>query len=286
MATTNPAGPVAAAAAGRPVDPRLHAVVARVLGDLHAAVRDLAITEPELRQALAFLTELGTAGEWQLFSDVLGISVAVDANTHHAAGGATASNVEGPFYRPGAPLVAEPVALCADDEPGDVLFMSGQVRSAAGGRPLAGALLDVWQTSQAGLYEHEDPDQPDWNLRRRFHADGAGRYEFRTVAPAPYQIPHSGPVGRFLAAVGRHPWRPAHLHLKVSAPRHEPLTTMLYVEGDPWLHDDTIFSVKPALTIGLTRHDQPDDLAARGLDRPFCTAAYDFALQPAGPGPA
>ncbi len=194
--------------------------------------------------------------------------------------------MEGPFYRPGAPLVAPPVALCADDEPGEVLFVSGQVRSAADGRPLPGALLDVWQTSQAGLYEHEDPGQPDWNLRRRFHADGAGRYEFRTVAPAPYQIPHSGPVGRLLAAVGRHPWRPAHLHLKVSAPQHKALTTMLYLEGDPWLDDDTIFSVKPALTIALTRHDRPEDLAARGLDRPFHTVAYDFALQRGSPGPA
>ena len=283
MTTTNPAGPASSAPAGRPVDPRLHAIVERVLGDLHAAVRDLAVTEPELRQALAFLTEVGTAGEWQLFSDVLGISVAVDANTHRPGAG-TASNVEGPFYRPGAPVATPPVALCADDEPGEVLFVSGQVRSAADGRPLEGALLDVWQTNQAGLYEHEDPNQPDWNLRRRLHTGAGGRYEFRTVTPAAYQIPHSGPVGRFLAAVGRHPWRPAHLHLKVSAPGHAPLTTMLYLDGDPWLHDDTIFSVKPELIVAPTRHDHPDDLAARGLDRPFSTAAYDFVLEAAPEG--
>jgi protocatechuate 3,4-dioxygenase beta subunit len=212
---------------------------------------------------------------------VLGISVAVDANTHHPNGQATASNVEGPFYRPGAPLASTPVTLCGDDEPGEVLFVSGQVRSAGGG-PLAEALLDVWQTNQRGLYEHEDPSQPDWNLRRRFHAGPDGRYEFRTVAPAAYQIPHSGPVGRFLAAVGRHPWRPAHLHVKVSAPGHRPLTTMLYLAGDPWLHDDTIFSVKPELVVPLRHHQRPEDLAARGLDRAFSTAAYDFALEPSG----
>lgn len=281
MTTAKQAHRIPAAAAGRPVDPRLHAIVDRLLGDLHATVRDLEITEQELRGALQFLSEVGAAGEWQLLSDVLGISVAVDANSHRPGAEATASNVEGPFYRPDAPLVGPPVTLCGDDEPGEVLFVSGQVRS-AGGEPLPGALLDVWQTNENGLYEHEDPSQPAWNLRRRFHAGDGGRYEFRTVAPAAYQIPHSGPVGRFLEAVGRHPWRPAHLHLKLSAPGHRPLTTMLYLDGDPWLDDDTIFSVKPSLIVALERHERPEELRARGVDRPFSTASYDFTLEPAG----
>jgi catechol 1,2-dioxygenase len=281
MTTAKQAHRIPAAAAGRPVDPRLHAIVDRLLGDLHATVRDLEITEQELRGALGFLGEVGAAGEWQLLSDVLGISVAVDANSHHPGAGATASNVEGPFYRPDAPLVGPPVTLCGDDEPGEVLFISGQVRS-AGGELLPGALLDVWQTNENGLYEHEDPSQPEWNLRRRFHVGDDGRYEFRTVAPAAYQIPHSGPVGRFLEAVGRHPWRPAHLHLKLSAPGHRPLTTMLYLDGDPWLDDDTIFSVKPGLIVALERHERPEELRSRGVDRPFSTASYDFTLEPAG----
>jgi len=281
MTTAKQANRIPAAAAGRPVDPRLHAIVDRLLGDLHATVRDLEITELELRGALRFLGEVGAAGEWQLLSDVLGISVAVDANSHRPSAEATASNVEGPFYRPDAPLVGPPVTLCGDDEPGEVLFVSGQVRS-AGGEPLPGALLDVWQTNENGLYEHEDPSQPEWNLRRRFHAGDDGRYEFRTVAPAAYQIPHSGPVGRFLEAVGRHPWRPAHLHLKLSAPGHRPLTTMLYLDGDPWLDDDTIFSVKPGLVVALERHERPEELRAREVDRPFSTASYDFTLEPAG----
>ena len=269
-------------AAGRAADARLHAIVERVLGDLHATVRDLRITEPEVRTALEFLAEVGRTAEWQLLSDVLGISVAVDANTHHPANGATASNVEGPFYRAGAPLAEPPVRLCEDREPGEVLLVSGQVREAGTRRPLAGAMLDVWQTNHAGLYEHEDPEQPDWNLRRRLRTGADGGYEFRTVAPSAYQIPHDGPVGRFLAAVGRHPWRPAHLHLKVTADGHQPLTTMLYLAGDPWLDDDTIFSVKPELTVALTRHERAEEISARGLDRPFSTAAYDFALEPAG----
>jgi catechol 1,2-dioxygenase len=277
MTTTSPAA-IPAAATGHAADPRLHAIVERVVADLHAIVRDLAITETELRAALAFLGELGAADEWQLFSDVLGISVAVDANSHQAGGDATSTNVEGPFYRPGAPMASPPVALCAPDEPGEVLLVSGQVRAAADGSPLAGALLDIWQTNRHGLYDHEDPSQPEWNLRRRFHADEQGRYEFRTVMPGAYQIPHSGPVGRFLAATGRQAWRPAHLHVKVSAPGHAPLTTMVYFDGDPWLHDDTIFSVKPELVVATTRHEALQEQAARGVDRPFLTAAYDFAL--------
>jgi catechol 1,2-dioxygenase len=260
---------------------RLVAAVDRMVGHLHDVVREYGVKEHELRQVLGFLTELGTADEWPLMADVLGISVAVDDNTHAAGGQETASNVEGPFWRPGAPMAEAPVALCGPDEPGDVLFFSGQVVAADDRRPLAGALLDVWQTNQAGWYDHQDPGQPEWNLRRRFGTDAQGRYEFRTIVPAPYQIPSSGPVGRFLAAVGRHPWRPAHLHVKLTHEGFRPLTTMLYFEGDPWLGDDTISSVKPELTVALAKHDGAEEIAARGLDRPFFTSGYDFALAPA-----
>jgi protocatechuate 3,4-dioxygenase beta subunit len=155
------------------------------------------------------------------------------------------------------------------------------VLAAGDHRPLDGALLDIWQTNGVGLYDHEDPSQPEWNLRRRFHAGEGGGYEFRTVVPGAYEIPKHGPVGRLLAAVGRHAWRPAHFHVRVSADGFQPLTTMIYFEGDPWLHDDTISSVKPGLVIRLARHDQPEQLRARGLDRPFYTGAFDFVLRPA-----
>jgi len=263
---------------------RLVGAVDRIVQALHDVVREHDVKEHELRQVLGFLTELGTADEWPLMADVLGVSVAVDGNTYPREGQETASNVEGPFWRSDAPLVEAPVALCGPDEPGEALLFSGRVVSAGDQRPLAGALLDVWQTSQAGWYDHQDPSQPEWNLRRRFRADAEGRYEFRTVVPSPYEIPKSGPVGRFLAAVGRHPWRPAHLHVKLTHEGFRPLTTMLYFEGDPWLHDDTISSVKPELTVALTKHDRHEETASRGLDRPFFTSGYDFALRPAAAG--
>jgi protocatechuate 3,4-dioxygenase beta subunit len=164
---------------------RLVPIVDDLARALHRAVAEHRVTEPEWRQALAFLTELGTADEWVLLSDVLGISVAVDNNTYRREGDETPSNVQGPFYRPDAPLVSPPVALCRDDEPGDPCFVAGRVLAAGDHRPLAGALLDVWQTNGAGLYDHEDPGQPEWNLRRRFHAGEDGSYEFRTVVPGP-----------------------------------------------------------------------------------------------------
>jgi protocatechuate 3,4-dioxygenase beta subunit len=259
---------------------RLAPIVDELVRSLHRVVAEHQVTEPELRQALGFLGEVGAADEWVLLSDVLGISVAVDNNTYRQEGDETPGNVQGPFYRPGAPLAAAPVSLCRDDEPGDPCFVAGRVLAGGDHRPLEGALLDVWQTNQAGLYDHEDPDQPEWNLRRRFHAGAGGAYEFRTVVPGPYEIPKEGPVGRLLAAVGRHAWRPAHFHVKCSADGFRPLTTMIYLQGDPWLHDDTISSVKPGLVTELAEHDRPEELRARGLDRPFYTGAFDLVLKP------
>jgi catechol 1,2-dioxygenase len=259
---------------------RLVPIVDDLVRALHQVVEEHGVTEPELRQALQFLAEVGAADEWVLLSDVLGISVAVDNQTYRREGDETPANVQGPFYRPGAPLAAPPVSLCRDDEPGDPCFVAGRVLAAGDRRPLEGALLDVWQTNQAGLYDHEDPDQPEWNLRRRFHAGADGAYEFRTVVPGPYEIPKHGPVGRLLAAVGRHAWRPAHFHVKVGADGFRPLTTMIYLQGDPWLHDDTISSVKPGLVVELAKYDRPQELRARGLDRPFLTGAFDFLLKP------
>ncbi len=116
---------------------------------------------------------------------------------------------------------------------------------------MPGAIVDIWQTAANRLYENEDPDQPEMNLRGRVRVTGDGSYEVRTVRPVPYEIPTGGPVGSFLAAFGRHAWRPAHIHFRVDAPGYQPLTTMAYVEGDPWLADDTIGSVKDALVVRL-----------------------------------
>ena len=255
-------------------DERLRLALDRVSAALREVVEELQVTEPELRAALAFLGEVGEAGQFPLLSDVLGVSVAVDDVTYGAQRQGTASSVEGPFYRPGAPLRAQ---ICRDDEPGDVCFVSGRVTDAATGAPLAGAWLDVWQAGAGGKYEHEDSTQPDWNLRGRLSTDDRGGYEFRTVVPPPYEIP-PGPVNRLLATVGRNRFRPAHFHVKLSCDGYQPRTTQLFFEGGEHLDDDTIGAVKAELTGRLEKHDDPDQLSRRGLDRPFFTYAYDFAL--------
>jgi protocatechuate 3,4-dioxygenase beta subunit len=137
-------------------DDRLVPIANDLVRALHRVVAEHQVTEAELHQALRFLAELGRADEWVLLSDVLGISVAVDGNTHRQEGQETPSNVQGPYYRPGAPLVSPPVVLCRDDEPGDVCFVAGRVLAAGDRRPLPGALLDVWQANQAGRYDQED----------------------------------------------------------------------------------------------------------------------------------
>jgi catechol 1,2-dioxygenase len=258
-------------------DERLRLALDRVSAALREVVEELQVTEPELRAALAFLGEVSQAGQLPLLSDVLGVSVAVDDVTYGAERQGTASSVEGPFYRPDAPMRTQ---ICRDDEPGDVCFVSGRVIDATTGAPLAGALLDVWQAGAGGKYEHEDPEQPDYNLRGRLSTDDQGNYEFRTVVPPPYEIP-PGPVNRLLATVARNRFRPAHFHVKLSGAGYEPRTTQLFLEGGAHLDDDTIGAVKPELTGRLEKHDDPEQLSRRGLDRPFFTYAYDFALVPA-----
>ncbi len=242
--------------------PRVVEAVLRVLDEQD-------VSYPELFAALLFLNEVGAADEMVLLSDVLGVSSHVERRD--AAGRAgTAANVQGPFWRPGAPRYPTPARLVPPDEPGDPLVLSGAVTDAVTGAPVPHAELDLWQTNSAGHYDQEDPRLPEWHLRGVVVADSDGRYEVRTVKPLAYQVPTGGPVGRLLAALGRHPWRPAHTHLKVGAPGYATLTTMAYYAGDRWLDDDTIDSVKPELVLD----PRPD---GAGLWR----AEFPIALVPA-----
>jgi protocatechuate 3,4-dioxygenase beta subunit len=259
---------------------RLKIITGRLVEQLRATMVEYEVTEPELMQVLGFLNEVGRDGQFILLSDVLGLSVAANNLTHPDAPGATPANVEGPLYRPGAPLRPPPVALCAADEPGTPLIVSGRVLAAADGRPLPGARLDVWQANDAGRYENEDPGQPDFNLRGRFTADDAGRYEFRTVVPGAYHIAGDGPVARLLTALGREDWRPGHVHAKVEAEGFAPLTTQLYMPDDPRLGADAIGAVKPRLVVALVESTAPP---GRGRDRPSRTCHFDFALTPSPP---
>jgi protocatechuate 3,4-dioxygenase beta subunit len=253
-------------------DARLTTSIDRLTALLRSTIEELVISDEDWMSALVFLTEVGKADEFVLLSDVLGLSVFVNERSHPSSDTSTASNVQGPFYLPDAPMLEPPYRLAADDELGEPLFFSGRVTDAGTGESLAGALLDVWQADDAALYDVQTPGSGP-HLRGRFLADAAGDFELRTIVPPPYEIPKDGPVGRLLKELGRHAWRPAHLHLKVSHPKYRPLTTMVYFADDPWLGSDTIGSVKDTLVVGLERHEA-DDV----YDRPYARSTFDVAL--------
>lgn len=260
---------------------KLVKAAAQLIPYLHELVNKYQVSEAELRQMVDFLTRVGQQGEFQLLFDVLGISVLVDDITYGRESAGTAHNVEGPLYRPGAPLREPPVKMCRDDEEGDVLFLSGRVTSAEDDRPLCGALLDVWQTNRRGYYENQDETQPPFNLRGRLLTDEQGRYGLRTIIPGAYEVTRGGPVAELLLALERPAWRPSHIHVKVTCEGFAPLTTMLFMPDDPWLQSDTINAVKESLIVKLEKHAGLEDLRAQGLDRPFYTCHYDFSLNAA-----
>jgi hydroxyquinol 1,2-dioxygenase len=271
----------------RTPDPRLKAIMTGLVTHLHAFVRETRLTEAEWLAAVQFLTRTGQMcddrrQEFILLSDTLGVSMLVDAINHPASGAVTASTVLGPFYRPGARELPYGASISQDGR-GEPAVLMGRVL-APDGAPIPGALLDVWETSETGLYEQQDPDQPDMNLRGRFRSDAAGRYKVVGIKPVSYPIPDDGPVGAMLHALGRHPYRPAHVHFIVSADGYRPVTTHLFVNGDPYLASDAVFGTKDSLVVDFVPHDSAQEAAAHGVRAPFYTVAYDFVLQPLADG--
>lgn len=249
---------------------RLAAIADRASAMLRELADECDITFDEWLEALDFLTRVGKHDEFILLSDVNKVSTSIERRSHDESEDVTAANVLGPYWRDGAPPMESPARICRDDEPGDPLLLRGVVRS--DGTPVPGAVLDVWQTAAGGLYESEDPDQPEMNLRGRVRVAQDGSYSIRTVRPVPYQIPTDGPVGELLRALHRHAWRPAHLHFRVEAEGYEPLTTMLFIDGDPWLRDDAIGAVKDSLVISL---ETSEDEAGNEILR----SNFDFSLR-------
>ena len=249
---------------------RLAEVVPDVLAAIHEVLERHHVTEEEWHAALAFLTEVGRADEFILLSDVTRTSVLIDGLSHGGdESGATASDVEGPMYTVEPPFrdkIYEEYEGMGDDDP---LFVRGTVTS-TDGSALAGAVVDVWQTGPAGGYDIWDERQPEGNFRGRIRAAQDGAYEFQTMLPKPYTVPTEGPVGRYLEAIGQHPWRPAHIHFKVTAPGHQTLVTQLFFPDDPHLENDTIGAVKEALVRPVARHDD------------HLTCNFDIVLRPAG----
>ena len=234
-------------------DPRLRELLTGVVRHLHDFVRELAPSEAEWATAIGFLTQTGLTcvggrQEFILLSDVLGVSMLLDAVNHPAGAAATESTVFGPFYSEEQPERPFGSSILLRDEPGKPLTLRGHVLS-EDGTPLANTKVEVWQTAANGLYDVQDENQPKGHLRATFRTDEQGRYQFVTVTPVSYAIPDDGPVGYLLARLGRHPNRPAHIHFMISAPGHARLVTHLFIAGDPYLESDAVFGVKPSLVV-------------------------------------
>jgi catechol 1,2-dioxygenase len=262
-------------------EPRLRELFDAMLETARQFIRNHRVTHAEYRQAVGFMLELAEKGEIPLFMDVL-LEAAVD-KVDSAGREGTASSVEGPFYTSDAPLMKSPAILPhRDNEPGEMLFLSGSVRS-TDSMPLRGAIIDIWQADARGAYSHFNIPKTEapFNLRARVTTDNDGRFEIQTWVPASYEIPKNGPTGEILKATGRHAWRPAHIHFRLSHPGFQTLTTQLFVSDDPWIDSDVVGAVKAPLVINFERHDRTEELRERGQTSPFRTARYDFVLAPA-----
>ncbi|NUT17294.1 MAG: catechol 1,2-dioxygenase [Cupriavidus sp.] len=264
-------------------DPRLRFVMGALVRHLHAFLREARLTDAEFEFALEFVARLGQAthathNEVVLAADVLGLSTLVTVTNNGTRHGRTPGALLGPFYRANAPRYACGDCVVQDNAPGLPLFVSGTVR-ATDGTPLPGALVEVWQASPVGLYDNQDPTQPDRNLRGCFHADEGGHYHFRSVRPAGYPVPTDGPVGTLLAAQRRYPYRPAHIHFIVAAPGYRTLVTQVFADEPARLEADVTFGVHRQLVGQLQRHDYGYSPWGN-VPAPFFTLAFDFTLEP------
>jgi hydroxyquinol 1,2-dioxygenase len=261
-------------------DPRLREVMQSLVRHLHAFARDVRLSEREWEAAIAFLTRAGhitddRRQEFILLSDVLGLSMLTVAINEPAVPGATEATVFGPFFIDDAPEV-ELGGDIARGAAGPPCYVSGQVRD-TDGHPIAGARIDVWEADEDGFYDVQYTDDRSAG-RGRLRAGADGGYRFWSVLPAPYPIPHDGPVGDLLTAAGRGPMRPAHLHFMVTAPGHRTLITHIFVAGDPYLGCDAVFGVKDGLVVDVEHH--PAGAAPDGSDRPeaWTSIAFDLVL--------
>ncbi|WP_298432198.1 intradiol ring-cleavage dioxygenase [uncultured Jannaschia sp.] len=265
-------------------NPRLAALMATIIRHLHEAIKEMEPTQAEWLEAIKFLTETGhMSDDWRqefiLLSDVLGVSMLVDAINNRKPSGASESTVLGPFHVPDAPELPMGANICLDGK-GEPMLIKGRILD-TGGRPIEGATLDVWQTNDDGFYDVQQKGiQPDFNLRGVFRTGADGRYHFWGARPRFYPIPDDGPVGKLLAQLGRHPYRPAHLHYILEAPGFETLITHIFDPDDTYINSDAVFGVKQSLLAKFELIDDPVRIAAEGAAGPFHEVIHDFVLAP------
>jgi catechol 1,2-dioxygenase len=275
---------VLAAMAGAP-NPRLRTVMAAFVRHLHAFAREVQLTQDEYDLAIDFLNRIGkttndTHNEGVLFADAVGFSTLVCLLNNGGTGPAeTAAALLGPFWRDNSPLTPNGGSIVRSPTPGPALLVDCRIIDPEG-RPIPSVEVDVWQASPVGLYENQDPNQADMNLRGRFHTEEDGRFWFRSVKPAGYPVPTHGPTGELLRAQRRPPYRPAHLHVLGFKPGYRTLITQIFADNDERLQSDVVFGVTRALIGHYRRHDTDETPPAPDVQAPWYTLHYDFVMQP------
>ena len=261
---------------------RAKEITHRLLSDLFKAIDDLDMTPDEIWAGVTYFNKLGQDGEAALLAAGLGLEkyldIRMDAEDREAdIHGGTPRTIEGPLYVAGAPEQKGFARLDQDEQPGETLFMQGQVRD-KDGKPLAHALVEVWHANHLGSYSFFDPSQTPFNLRSSIRTDAEGRYRFRSRVPVGYSVPPGGATDRLLKKLGRHGTRPAHIHFFVSAPGYRKLTTQINIAGDPYLWDDFAFATREGLVPEMTHVTDAAAIRQHEVDAPFYSIDFDFML--------
>jgi len=271
--------------------PRLKQIMTSLVSHLHAFAREVDLKPDEWLEGIQFLNKTGQISddkrhEFIVLSDTLGLSMMVVSLAQARASGnakgaleATEATVEGPFYWPGSPDLALGSDI-GEGVPGTPALYTGRITD-VNGKPIAGALLDVWSGDGDGMYDVQLSPEPTMKARGRFRTDAEGRYWFWSIRPSYYPVPNDGPVGTMLRATNRGINRPGHLHTMVSAPGHVPVTTHIFVADSPYLHEDAVFGKRDSLVVHFDEHPPGKALDGRVMKTPYHSANYDFRLTPA-----
>jgi catechol 1,2-dioxygenase len=266
----------------RAPDERLKEILRAAVRHLHDFVRESRLTEAEFQQLCAVIARAGqqttaSHNEVVLAAGSLGVSSLVCLLNNAVGDEPTTANLLGPFWREGAPILQNGASLLRGATAGEPIFVTAWVRD-SDGRPVAGARVDVWHTSAEGLYENQDPAQPDMNLRATFETDHQGKVWFRSIKPRGYPIPVDGPVGDLIRAQRRHNLRPAHIHFLISKAGYKTQFSQVYSSDDPNLESDVQFGVTERLIGKYVRHQGGDPAPAQDVTGPWYSLEHEFVL--------